>query len=159
MLNGFQQKVAGAAILCLSVCAIGGFAIAALKIAGAFLDKFGAVVWPLALALILSFILKPAVDFMAVKMKVGRTAACWIMIAALALAAAGCLATAPPVALAAVLKKLPAYPSATETERFFNAPSLNDADFSAIISFSCGKCPESHADTRATKSGREAQSA
>lgn len=68
-------------------------------------------------------------------------------------------ATAPPVALAAVLKKLPAYPSATETERFFNAPSLNDADFSAIISFSCGKCPESHADTRATKSGREAQSA
>lgn len=88
MLNGFQQKVAGAAILCLSVCAIGGFAIAALKIAGAFLDKFGAVVWPLALAVILSFILKPAVDFMAVKMKVGRTAACWIMIAALALAAA-----------------------------------------------------------------------
>ena len=65
--------MAGAAILCVSVCAIGGFAIAALKIAGAFLDKFGAVVWPLALAVILSFILKPAVDFMAVRLKIGRS--------------------------------------------------------------------------------------
>lgn len=33
---------------------------------------------------------------MAVKMKVGRTAACWIMIAALALAAAGCLVAVLP---------------------------------------------------------------
>ena len=52
MLNGFQQKVAGIAILCLSICAIGGFTIAVFKILGAFLDKFGAVIWPLALAVI-----------------------------------------------------------------------------------------------------------
>ena len=81
MLNGFQQKVARIAILCVSICAIGGFAIAVFKILGAFLDKFGAVIWPLALAVILSFILKPAVDFMADRLRVGRTAACWIMMA------------------------------------------------------------------------------
>ena len=73
--------MAGIAILCVSICAIGGFAIAVFKILGAFLDKFGAVIWPLALAVILSFILKPAVDFMADRLRVGRTAACWIMMA------------------------------------------------------------------------------
>ena len=89
MLNGFQQKVAGIAILCLSICAIGGFAIAVFKILGAFLDKFGAVIWPLALAVILSFILKPAVDFMADRLRVGRTAACWIMMAFLVVVITG----------------------------------------------------------------------
>lgn len=129
MLNGFQQKVAGAAILCVSVCAIGGFAIAALKIAGAFLDKFGAVVWPLALAVILSFILKPAVDFMAVRLKVGRTAACWIMLAVLALAAAGCLVAVLPAlvseiyALCASLPDFVARVSAWLSEHF---PQLKD---------------------------------
>lgn len=89
MLNGFQQKVAGIAILCVSICAIGGFAIAVFKILGAFLDKFGAVIWPLALAVILSFILKPAVDFMADRLRVGRTAACWIMMAFLVVVITG----------------------------------------------------------------------
>lgn len=121
--------MAGTAILCVSVCAIGGFAIAALKIAEAFLDKFGAVVWPLALAVILSFILKPAVDFMAVRLKVGRTAACWIMLAALALAAAGCLLAVLPAlvseicALSASVPDFVARVSARLSEHF---PQLRD---------------------------------
>lgn len=96
MLNGFQQKVAGIAILCVSICAIGGFAIAVFKILGAFLDKFGAVIWPLALAVILSFILKPAVDFMADRLRVGRTAACWIMMAFLVVVITGGLVAVLP---------------------------------------------------------------
>ena len=102
MLNGFQQKVAGIAILCVSICAIGGFAIAVFKILGAFLDKFGAVIWPLALAVILSFILKPAVDFMADKLKVGRTAACWIMMAFLVVVITGCLVAVLPALISEI---------------------------------------------------------
>lgn len=129
MLNGFQQKVAGIAILCVSICAIGGFAIAVFKILGAFLDKFGAVIWPLALAVILSFILKPAVDFMADKLKVGRTAACWIMMAFLVVVITGCLVAILPAfiseicAFAASLPDLFSKVSARIVEHF---PQLKD---------------------------------
>jgi len=129
MLNGFQQKVAGIAILCVSICAIGGFAIAVFKILGAFLDKFGAVIWPLALAVILSFILKPAVDFMADKLKVGRTAACWIMMAFLVVVITGCLVAVLPAfiseicAFAASLPDLFSKVSARIVEHF---PQLKD---------------------------------
>ncbi len=129
MLNGFQQKVAGIAILCVSICAIGGFAIAVFKILGAFLDKFGAVIWPLALAVILSFILKPAVDFMADKLKVGRTAACWIMMAFLVVVITGGLVAVLPAfiseicAFAASLPDLFSKVSARIVEHF---PQLKD---------------------------------
>ena len=129
MLNGFQQKVAGIAILCVSICAIGGFAIAVFKILGAFLDKFGAVIWPLALAVILSFILKPAVDFMADKLKVGRTAACWIMMAFLVVVITGCLVAILPAfiseicAFAVSLPDLFSKASARIVEHF---PQLKD---------------------------------
>ena len=129
MLNGFQQKVARIAILCVSICAIGGFAIAVFKILGAFLDKFGAVIWPLALAVILSFILKPAVDFMADKLKVGRTAACWIMMAFLVVVITGCLVAVLPAfiseicAFAASLPDLFSKVSARIVEHF---PQLKD---------------------------------
>lgn len=129
MLNGFQQKVAGIAILCVSICAIGGFAIAVFKILGAFLDKFGAVIWPLALAVILSFILKPAVDFMADKLKVGRTAACWIMMAFLVVVITGCLVAVLPAfiseicAFAVSLPDLFSKASARIVEHF---PQLKD---------------------------------
>ncbi len=129
MLNGFQQKVARIAILCVSICAIGGFAIAVFKILGAFLDKFGAVIWPLALAVILSFILKPAVDFMADKLKVGRTAACWIMMAFLVVVITGCLVAVLPAfiseicAFAASMPDLFSKVSARIVEHF---PQLKD---------------------------------
>lgn len=89
MLNGFQQKVVSWAIVCVAVCAIGGFAIAVCNILAAFLDKFGVVVWPLAAALVLSYILKPAVDFIAVRARVGKAAACWIVFALLVAALFG----------------------------------------------------------------------
>lgn len=129
MLNGFQQKVARIAILCVLICAIGGFAIAVFKILGAFLDKFGAVIWPLALAVILSFILKPAVDFMADKLKVGRTAACWIMMAFLVVVITGCLVAVLPAfiseicAFAASMPDLFSKVSARIVEHF---PQLKD---------------------------------
>ena len=129
MLNGFQQKVAGIAILCVSICAIGGFAIAVFKILGAFLDKFGAVIWPLALAVILSFILKPAVDFMADKLKVWRTAACWIIMAFLVVVITGCLVAVLPAfiseicAFATSLPDLFSKASARIVEHF---PQLKD---------------------------------
>ena len=129
MLNGFQQKVAGIAILCVSICAIGGFAIAVFKILGAFLDKFGAVIWPLALAVILSFILKPAVDFMADRLRVGRTAACWIMMAFLVVVITGGLVAVLPAfiseicAFAASLPDLFSKASARMVEHF---PQLKD---------------------------------
>lgn len=129
MLNGFQQKVAGIAILCVSICAIGGFAIAVFKILGAFLDKFGAVIWPLALAVILSFILKPAVDFMADRLRVGRTAACWIMMAFLVVVITGGLVAVLPAfiseicAFAASLPDLFSKVSARMVEHF---PQLKD---------------------------------
>lgn len=129
MLNGFQQKVAGIAILCVSICAIGGFAIAVFKILGAFLDKFGAVIWPLALAVILSFILKPAVDFMADRLRVGRTAACWIMMAFLVVVITGGLVAVLPAfiseicAFAASLPDLFSKVSARIVEHF---PQLKD---------------------------------
>lgn len=129
MLNSFQQKVAGYAILCLSLCSIGGFAIISFKILGAFLDKFGAVVWPLATAVILSFILKPVVNFVSAKARVGRTAACWIILVFLIFLIVGCLLMILPAAIAEISALAAAFPdfvaraSAELSEQF---PQLKD---------------------------------
>ena len=76
MLSNFQKKTAAIALTCLSTCVIISFIVLVIYLFGAFLDKFSLVVWPLATAAILSIIIKPIIDFLSTKLKMGRVAAC-----------------------------------------------------------------------------------
>ena len=76
MLSGFQKKVSGAAIACLSICVIAAFVVLIFVLLGKFLSVFGAVVLPVIVALIASFIISPIVDFISSKLRIGRTWAC-----------------------------------------------------------------------------------
>ena len=76
MLSGFQKKVSGAAIACLSICVIAAFVVLIFVLLGKFLGVFGAVVLPVIVALIASFIISPIVDFISSKLRIGRTWAC-----------------------------------------------------------------------------------
>ena len=83
MLGAFQKKVAGWAVFCVSIGVIGAFALLALKLLGEFLSEFSTVVWPLAIALIASFMLRPAVDFISRKLKISPGWACLAIFALL----------------------------------------------------------------------------
>ncbi len=85
MLNSFQQKVVGAAITCIAITVISAFIILIFNILGVFLAKFDAVIWPLAVAIVLSFMLKPLVEFIAKKLKIGMHWACWVVMICLSI--------------------------------------------------------------------------
>lgn len=69
MLSSFQKKVSASAITCVSISVIFAFALGSLVLFSKFLNVFSAVVWPLALAAILSIILKPFVGFAVKKLR------------------------------------------------------------------------------------------
>jgi len=99
MLTAFQKKVASAAVTCLSICVIVGFAVLILKFLGLFLHVFGTVVWPLAAALILSFMLSPLVRFIAKRLNISAGLACGVVcVAFIALTAAAAVFALPRMA-------------------------------------------------------------
>lgn len=96
MLSSFQKKVSAAAITCVSVSVIFAFAIGTLLLLAKFLNTFSAVVWPLALAAILSIILKPSVNFISKKLKISMLWSSAIVFAVLTLALVVIALTAIP---------------------------------------------------------------
>ncbi len=69
MLSAFQKKIAAVALTCLSFTIIALFIVALFTLFAELLGTFGTVIWPLATACILTFILKPVVTFLSSKTK------------------------------------------------------------------------------------------
>lgn len=67
------------AVACLSAAVIAGFVLAVFAALGAFVDKFAAVLWPLALAVAASFVLEPAVAWVSRRLHVNKTVSCAII--------------------------------------------------------------------------------
>ena len=62
MLSPFQKKMVSCAITCAAIMFLAFFGVSAFVLSAKFLGKFSSVIWPLATAGIISFILKPIVD-------------------------------------------------------------------------------------------------
>ncbi len=86
MLSPFQKKMVSCAITCAAIMFIAFFAVSAFVLAAKFLAKFSSVIWPIAAAGIVSFILKPAVDALSRRTKVSAGMATLIIFALLAVA-------------------------------------------------------------------------
>ena len=127
MLNGFQKKVSGAAIACLSICVIAAFVVLIFMLLGKFLSVFGPVVLPVIVALIASFIVSPIVNFISVKLRVGRTWACILAFAIILAALSAAIAFALPALAGEIAQMFAAIPEAFHnvalhlTEKFPNA--------------------------------------
>jgi len=115
MLSAFQKKVASLAITCFSLCVIGAFVVTLFVLLEMFLAKFSAVIWPLAAALIASVILRPAVDFLSSRLKIGAGAACTLVFLLLAIAASAALIFALPVIAKQVAALAASLPDALQT--------------------------------------------
>ena len=72
MFTSFQQKVLSTALMCIAICLIGGFVVLVFKLLANFLSVFSAVITPLLVAIILSFILAPLVNVISQKCKVSK---------------------------------------------------------------------------------------
>ncbi len=130
MLGAFQKKIAAIALTCFSFCVIGAFVVIAFALFGAFLDKFGTVIWPLALALIVSFVLKPIAEYISSKFKISPILSCIIIYAFALLGFALFLIFILPKIISDITQMLALLPDALHTlahnlsEEF---PTLKDA--------------------------------
>jgi len=102
MFTTFQKKVMASALTCLSITAIGAFIVLIFRLLADFLGLFGTVVAPVVVALILSIILSPLVDFVSRKGRVSAAVACAAVCAAAVAAAAGIGAVVVPKAVAQI---------------------------------------------------------
>lgn len=96
LLSETQRKITGFAITFISVAAIIGLVCLSILATGRILSHFSGVLWPLLTALIVALVLRPAVDFLERRLKVGRTTAVCVLFAGFVLAAAGLLAVLIP---------------------------------------------------------------
>lgn len=78
MLSVFQKKIAGYAITAISISVICAFIVLLFKLFGMFLNSFYYVLFPVALALILSYMIEPFVEFLSAKFKIKKTTSCII---------------------------------------------------------------------------------
>ncbi len=76
MLSIFQKKIVSYSITALAIFVLGAFVVFMFKLFGMFLNEFYYVLFPVALAVMLSYIVEPAVDYMSDKLKLGKVAAC-----------------------------------------------------------------------------------
>ncbi|PWM32912.1 MAG: AI-2E family transporter [Verrucomicrobia bacterium] len=144
MLNAFQKKVAGWAVACVSVASIGAFAVLAFLVLAAFLNKFSAVVWPLALAAILSILLRPAVNLVERRLKMPPVWAVTVLYFAVAAAALALLAFAIPILIEETVQLARAVPDGLANaaaflgERFPNAKDEIQARLAELKSSAVG---------------------
>lgn len=72
MFSSFQKRVIGWAATCLAVIVLVGFVVGLVGLGAKFLSAFSTVIWPLALAIILSLLLEPVCDFFEKKFRLSR---------------------------------------------------------------------------------------
>ncbi len=76
MLSIFQKKVVSYSITALAISVLGAFVVFMFKLFGMFLNEFYYVLFPVMLAVILSYIVEPAVLYTSNKLNVSKVAAC-----------------------------------------------------------------------------------
>lgn len=72
MFGGFQKRIIGGALTCLAVVVIVGFIVGFIALGAKFLSAFSTVIWPLAIATILSLLLQPICDFLETRLHFPR---------------------------------------------------------------------------------------
>ena len=127
MLNAFQKKVAASAIACCSMAAIAAFAVLVLVVLAAFLDKFSAVVWPLALSTILAVLFRPLADFLNTRAKLSPSAAALLIFAAAAVLFAGATIYVVPMAVGEISLLVAAIPDGISKAAMFLSEKFPDA--------------------------------
>lgn len=110
MLSVFQKKIVSYAITALAVLVLAAFVVLAFRFFGMFLNAFYYVLFPVAVAVILSYAAEPAVRLLAERAKLSKKAACGLCFSAIALVAAVALVFGVPYLLSQVSEMSEALP-------------------------------------------------
>ncbi len=110
MLSVFQKKIVSYAITALAVLVLAAFVVLAFRFLGMFLNAFYYVLFPVAVAVILSYAAEPAVRLLAERAKLSKKAACGLCFSAIALVAAVALVFGVPYLLSQVSEMSEALP-------------------------------------------------
>lgn len=110
MLSVFQKKIVSYAITALAVLVLAAFVVLAFRFLEMFLNAFYYVLFPVAVAVILSYAAEPAVRLLAERAKLSKKAACGLCFSAIALVAAVALVFGVPYLLSQVSEMSEALP-------------------------------------------------
>ena len=137
-LSSTQKKWATYAITCISVCIVLAFVVFSIKILGAFLNRYILVFAPLAIAAILSVMIKPIIDLLSGRLKMSRRSACVLTFALLFIFLSGIILLILPRAISEVIAIVQTIPSGFNSmlENIKQSyPSIYEKINSAISSF------------------------
>lgn len=99
MFDDFQKKIVSWALTCLAGMVVVAFVFALIALGSKFAAAFGAVIWPLAIAMILSLLLQPVCDFLERKLRFPRGLSVATLFALIVLAAAALAFLVVPLCL------------------------------------------------------------
>lgn len=131
MFGDFQKKVIACAATCVAASVVVAFAIGIVVLGAKFLDAFSTVVWPLAIATILSLLLQPICDFFETRFRFSRGLSVATLFVLVVAVAAVIAFVAIPLCLREagdLLRKLPAIWDGA-MERFPDFAAWLDANF------------------------------
>lgn len=137
-LSSTQKKWATYAITCISVCIVLAFVVFSIKILGAFLNRYILVFAPLAIAAILSVMIKPIIDLLSGGLKMSRTLACALTFALLFIFLSGMVFLILPRAISeviAIAQTIPAGLNSMLENIKQSYPSIYEKINSAVSSF------------------------
>lgn len=129
MLSVFQKKIVSYAITALAFLVLAAFVVLAFRFFGMFLNAFYYVLFPVAVAVILSYAAEPAVRLLAERTKLSKKAACGLCFAAIALVATAALVFGVPYVLSQVSEMSEALPELFDKIVEYmseNAPRVKD---------------------------------
>lgn len=89
MFGNFQKRMISSALTCLAALVVVGFIVGIFVLGAKFLAAFSTVIWPLAIAVILSLLLQPVCDFFEKKFRLSRAFSVLALFVLVVAAAAG----------------------------------------------------------------------
>lgn len=110
MFSSFQKRIIAWALTCLAGMVVVGFVVGSVALGAKFLSAFSSVVWPLAIAVILSLLLQPVCEFLENRFRFPRPLSAATLFALIAAVAAGIAFLAVPLCVreaGTLLKHLP----------------------------------------------------
>ena len=138
MLNVFQKKIASYAITAFSIFVLGAFVVLMFKLLGEFLNEFSYVLFPIAMAIILSYALEPVVLWISHKMNLRKSVACVICFTVIAIFTVLLLALGIPYVVRQLTEMISSFPEFIErvgnylAEHSPNAKEVIDAKIEAF---------------------------
>lgn len=129
MLSFFQKKIAGYALTAISISILAAFVVLVFKVLGEFLDAFYYVLFPIVLAIILSYIAEPLLAILSEKLKLSKRAACGVCFGAISLVIISLLVFGVPYLasqISMMIEHFPEFSARADAYLSESAPRIRD---------------------------------